>query len=212
MQAMKATLSSAVCVVAAMIGLAGQAEARASGKLASVCDVLGDAAKYSGKTVAIVGRADCSPNLTDMSCFLAEDHCPRPLVTHGHRWPTKIWLEPVYGDEYFPQLSKEKFVIDQSAMNDKLALVRRSTKLGFHKEMVFSAKDKTPGWANLRDEWGVAYGLVIFRPKLKPEDNCSGGDEGCGGWNETPVTLVVRTELDNFRTFPDQKDHSEPKQ
>jgi hypothetical protein len=55
--------------------------------------------------------------------------------------------------------------------------------------------------------------LLVFRPKLKPEDNCSGGDEGCGGWNETPVMLFVRTELDNFRTFPaDGDDQPERKQ
>jgi hypothetical protein len=171
-----------------------------------VCDILSDAAKYSGKTIAVVGRADCGSGITDMSCFLAEDQCPRPLVIRGHRWPTKIWLQAVYGDEYFPQLSKEKFVVDQSAMDEELALVRRSTKLGFHKEMVFSSKDKKPRLADLKDEWGVAYGLVVFRPKLKPEDNCSGSDEGCGGWNETPVMLVVRTELDNFKTFADDKE------
>ena len=96
-------------------------------------------------------------------------------------------------------------------MNAKLALVRRSTKLGFHTQMVFSSEDKKPGWANLKDEWGVAYGLVVFRPKLKPEDNCSGSDDGCGGWNETPVMLVVRTELDNFRTFADDKEPIQPK-
>jgi len=203
---MKGALSNSVCLIAAIVGFAGQAEAGQTATLVSVCDIVGDPAKYSGKTIAVIGRADCSPEITDMSCFLAEDHCPRPLVTHGHRWPTKIWLQAAYGDEYFPQLSKEKLVIDQSAVDDKLALLQRSTKLGSHREFV-SFKDKPSGWANLKDEWGVALGLVVFRPKLKPEDNCSGSDEGCGGWNETPLMLVFRTELDNFRTFADEKDH-----
>jgi hypothetical protein len=210
MQAMKITLNT-VCVAVAIIGLGGQAKAGESGKLVSVCDILGDTAKYSGKIIAVVGRADCAPEITDMSCFLAEDHCPRPLVIRGHRWPTKIWLQAVYGDEYFPQLSREKFVVDQSAMDAKLALVRRGTRLGFHKKMVFGSKDKKPEWANLKDEWGVAYGLVVFRPRLKPEDNCSGSDEGCGGWNETPVMLVVRTQLDDFRTFADDKEPPQPR-
>ena len=177
-----------------------------------MCDILGDAAKYNGQTVALLGRVDCSPNLTDTSCFLAEDQCSHPLVTHGHKWPTKIWVQCIYGDEYSPQLSKEKLVLDESAIAEKLVLIRRSTKLGFHKEMVFDAKDNTPKWANLGDEWGVAYGLVVFRPKLKPGDNCSGGNEGCGGWNETPVMLVVRTELENFTTFPNDKYQPQPKQ
>jgi len=210
MQAMKITLNT-VCLAVALIGLGGQANAGEFGKLVSVCDILGDAARYSGKIIAVVGRADCASERIDRSCFLAEDHCPQPLVIGGHRWPTKIWLQAVYGDEYFPQLSKEKFVVDQSAMNAKLAQVRRSTKLGFHRRVVFSSEDKKSGWANLKDEWGVAYGLVVFRPKLKPEDNCSGGDEGCGGWNDTPVMLVVRTELDNFRTFADDKEPTQPK-
>lgn len=208
MPAMKALVSSIVCFVAVVTGLVAQENTLGSAKLVTVCDILADTTKYNGKTVAVLGRTDCSPNLTDMSCFLAEDHCPGPLVTHGHKWPTKIWLQPAYGHEFSPQLSREKLVIDESAMTDKLAVVRRSTKLGFHREMVFSAQDNTiapKGWDNLRDEWGVAYGLVVFRSKLKPGDNCSGGDKGCGGWNETPVMLVFRTQLDNFRTFLDDK-------
>jgi hypothetical protein len=211
MQAMKIVLNAA-CVAIAIIGLGGRVEGGQSVKLVSVCDILGDAAKYGGRIIAVVGRADCDPEIADMSCFLAEDHCPRSLVIRGHRWPTKIWLQAAYGDEYFPQLSKEKFVVDQPAIDAKLALVRRSTKLGFHREMVFRSKDKKHEWANLKDEWGVAYGLVVFRPKLNPEDNCSGSDEGCGGWNETPVMLVVRTELDNFRTFADDNEPTQPKQ
>jgi hypothetical protein len=199
---MRGVLSSIICIFM-VTSLAAQA-ANGTDKLVTVCDILGDAAKYNGKTVALLGRADCSRNLTDTSCFLVEDQCLHPLVTHGHRWPAKIWVQGVSSDEAPPQLSKEKLVIDESAMIEKLALLRRSTMLGFHQQMVFSLEDKTPQWAILKDEWGVAYGMVVFRPKLKPGDNCS-GDEGCGGWNETPVMLLVRLELDNLKTFPDDK-------
>jgi hypothetical protein len=203
-------MKGVVCIIVMVTGLAAQAT-NGTVKLVTVCDILGDAAQYDGKTVAVLGRADCSPNLTDTSCFLAEDQCTQPLVTHGYRWPTKIWLQCAYGDEFSPQLSREKLLIDELAIAEKLAVVRRSTKLGVHREMVFSTEDKTPRWANLRDEWGVAYGLIVFRPKLKPGDNCS-DDAGCGGWNETPVMLVVRTELNNFKTFPDDKYQPQPKQ
>jgi hypothetical protein len=199
---MRGFVGGIVFAVVTATGLLSQA---ANGtELVTVCDILGDAAKYNSKTVAVLGRVDCDRNLTDTSCFLAEDQCSRPLLTHHHNWPTKIWVQCAYDDEPWPKLSSEKFVIDEPAITEKLELLRRSTKLGFHQEIVISVDDKTPKLANLRDEWGVAFGMIVFQPKLKPGDNCS-GDHGCGGWNETPVMIVVRTKSDSFTTFPDDK-------
>jgi hypothetical protein len=56
-----------------------------------------------------------------------------------------------------------------------------------------------------------AFGMVVFQPKLKPGDNCSGHHD-CGGWNETPVMIVVRAKLDNFTTFPDDEYQPQHKQ
>ena len=68
-----------------MIGVPGQAEAPESGRLVSVCDVLGDPAEYTGKIVAVVGRFDGSPNLTDMSCFPATPPKAWPSVPGNQR-------------------------------------------------------------------------------------------------------------------------------
>lgn len=205
----RAAVRGTVCVFVAVFGLAAQVRAPVSGELVTVCEVLGDATKYNGTRVALLGRADCGPLLIDRSCFLAEDRCPQSLVTHGHRWPTKIWLQFDYGNGLpKTKLPEEKLIVEEPAMIDKLAVVRRSTKLGFHRGMVFGGEDNAvvpKGWANLKDQWGVAYGQVVFRPKLKPGDNCSGAKWGCGGWNETPVMLVVHAGAENFTTFPDDK-------
>lgn len=208
---MSRTVATIVGPLLMVTGLIAQA-VNGTEKLVTVCDIIAAPDEYSGKTVALLGRADCSSSVNDTSCFLAEDQCPHPLVTHGHRWPAKIWIEGVHGDEFSPQLSGEQLVVNESAVSEKLVLIRRSTKLGFHKEMVSGTDDKKPKWANLKDEWGIAYGMLVFHPKLKPRDNCSGRDEGCGRWNETPLMLVVRQDLNNFTTFPDEKYQPQTKQ
>jgi hypothetical protein len=141
---MRGFVGSLVFTVVTATGLLSQA-ANGTGILVTVCDILVDAAKYNGRTVAVLGRADCNWNPIDTSCFLAEDQCSRPLVTHHHNWPTKIWVQCVYDDEPWPQLSREKLVVDEPALTEKLELLRRSTKLGVHKQMVFGAKEESLG-------------------------------------------------------------------
>ena len=118
-RAMRGVVSCIVCIIVMVTGLAEHRPRIGTGRFVTVCDILGDAAKYNGQTVALLGRVDCSPNLTDTSCFFAEDQCSHPLVTHGHKWPTKIWVQCIYGDEYSPQLSKEKLVLDESAITEE---------------------------------------------------------------------------------------------
>ena len=65
---------------------------------------------------------------------------------------------------------------------------------GFVRNMHFEDQVKdgkmTWGWGDVADEWGVAYGQVLFTPELKPNPNCD-SDTGCQPYEQTPVSLVM---------------------
>ena len=54
-------------------------------------------------------------------------------------------------------------------MAEKISVVHKSTKLGFHKVMLLKdengvlVQDK---WGQLPDEWGIVYGRFLFGKKL----------------------------------------------
>jgi hypothetical protein len=130
-------------------------------KLVTVCEVLADLNRFTGKSVGIIGRVDCTNEIVDPHCCLVEDRCQRPFVTNGVMWPNKIWLE---WDHDSSGHSPKAPDIDQVELKNKLAVVAKSTALGFHKVMTFKMVNgvKVPsGWRDVPDHWGFAYGKII---------------------------------------------------
>jgi hypothetical protein len=97
-----------------------------------------------------------------------------------------------YWEEGMPKPPSTMAEIDQATLLKKLSLVGRSTTLGLHKEPLFKTEDQRitfSHFADVKDEWGVAYGLFFTAPKLR-KDGC--GDElGCGGFDGAPVALIT---------------------
>jgi hypothetical protein len=160
-------------------------------KPVTVCDVLADLKRFSGKPVAIAGRLDCSWSLTDHTCHLAEDKCDRPVVTQGFVWPNKITLMENW-EEGTPKPPTESPEIESAAVLQKLSLISQTTLLGFHKEPLFRTKDSTiiySRMADVKDVWGAAFGLLFTTPNLK-KDGC-GEELGCGGFDGAPAALII---------------------
>src|ERR1035438_7566607 len=101
-------------------GLFGQPAPDQPVKPVTVCEVLGDLPKYSGKDFAILGRLDCGWRQLYHTCFLAEDECKRPITTEGYVWPTKI-LIVVYWEEGMPMPPNGDRQIDDLTTTQKLS-------------------------------------------------------------------------------------------
>ncbi len=157
----------------------------------TVCESLADPKKFSGKPVAIVGRIECGASLIDHVCFLDEDRCEKPVITDGYTWPNKVLIID-YWEKGMPKPPSRRPAIDQSTLMQKLLLVRNTTSLGLHEEPQFKSNGQTITFsrlADVKDEWGIAYGLFFTAPKLR-QDGC--GDEiGSGGFDEAPVALIT---------------------
>ena len=69
---------------------AGQQTSGTRVQVLTVCEVLGNMDRYAGAAIVIVGRMESSVSLIDHYEFLSQDHCERPVMTHGHVWSNKI--------------------------------------------------------------------------------------------------------------------------
>jgi hypothetical protein len=182
-------------------GMFGQSKSDRPVKPITVCEVLGDLPKYSGKDFAIMGRVDCGSSFIDRTFFLAEDQCERPVTTDGYSWPTKIMIVD-YWDEGMPKPPSAKPHIDEPTLIDKLSLLRKTTKLGLHREALFKTEGPTftfSHFADVKDEWGVAYGKVFNALKLGWDNSCA--EAGCRGLDGAPAALIINR--DSLRAFRD---------
>ena len=172
-------------------------------KPVTVCDVLADLDRFSGRPIAIVGRLDCSWSLTDHTCHLAEHKCERPVATQGFVWPNKILLMEDW-EEGMPKPPTENPEIESAALLQKLSLISQTTRLGFHKEPLFRGKDHTiifTRMAELKDMWSAVFGRLFATPNLK-KDGC--GDElGCGGFDGAPAAIIIKP--GSIRTYDDNE-------
>jgi hypothetical protein len=199
MRPFRAALAISISVLPCMFG---QPNSDRPAKPVTVCEVLSDLPKYSGKDVAILGRLDCDIGLIDRTCFLAQDQCERPITTEGYDWPTKL-LVGDYWEEGMPKPPSGNPQIDELTLIEKLSLLRKTTKLGLHKEPQFKTEGRTitfSHFADLKDEWGIAYGRIFSTPKLK-KDNCDDA-VGCGGFHGAPAGLIIGS--DGLRSFKDE--------
>jgi hypothetical protein len=169
----------------------------------TVCEVLSNLNKFSGKPVVIVGRLDCSWSLIDHTCYLSEDQCKRPVTTEGYVWPNQIIFKDNW-KEGMPKPPTGNPEITDAAVLRKISSLRKTTKLGFHKEPRFKQEKGALTFsemADVKDEWGVAYGRVFTAPKLK-KDNCDDNEVGCGGFEGAPAVLIMKREF--VRTYQDE--------
>jgi hypothetical protein len=171
---------------------AGQQTSSSRVQVLTVCEVLADVDRYAGAAVAVVGRMERSVSVIDHYEFLSQDHCDRRVITHRYAWSNKIQVW-TFSEEGMPKAPNDKPTLERSRVAGKLVAVRKTTKLGTHKEPRLSAGGH-PSTAVVPNDWAVVYGRVLRPPRL--DEDC--GRSGCGG---TDVPLIIMAESDQVRTL-----------
>jgi hypothetical protein len=146
-----------VCVVFLIAGIAlGRTNTADRVKVQTVCDILLDQGKFSGKAVAVLGRFIA----TDEGAWLTEDDCGRKVEAQGVPLDVSVWIE----QRGIPSGTPGTPVLDQDSLKLKLAEAATTTTLGKHVQFqcTFSRKDgkRECGWPEVRDRWAIAYGRV----------------------------------------------------
>ena len=161
MNSATSVLFSNLVLVAVLAGvLSGQEKV----KPVTVCEVLTDVKRFSTSPVGVLGRLYC-PSSLENACWLTEDHCDQPVVYEGREWPSKIWIEFIS-----PETLKLKIEIDPAVLRERLAIIRKSTKLGTHRMMLFREKGAVlvpDKWSDEPDEWAVVYGRISMTAALQ---------------------------------------------
>jgi len=171
-----------VCVVFLIAGTAlGQTNTADRVKVQTVCDILLDQGKFSGKAVAVLGRFIAS----DEGRWLTEDDCGRKVEAQGVPLDVSVWIE--YRGT--PSGTPGTPVLDQDSLKVKLAQAAKTTKLGKHVQFQCTIrKDGNPecGWPEVQDQWVIAYGRVETQ-----------GDRGYGfgHLNGAPAQVIIQGQL-----------------
>jgi hypothetical protein len=151
-------------------------------KVQTVCDILLDQGKFSGKAVAVLGRFIA----TDEGAWLTEDDCGRKVEAHGAPLDVSVWIE----QRGIPSGTPETPVLDEDSLKLKLAQAAKTTRLGKHVQFqcTVSGKDGKPecGWPEVQDQWVIAYGLV--------ETQVDRG-YGFGHLNGAPAQVIIQGKL-----------------
>jgi hypothetical protein len=154
----------------------------------TVCEVLGDVARYADRAVIVLGRIESSVGLIDHYEFLSEDQCEQPLITHGHLWSNKIQIWAGW-DPGMPKPPRAKPQLEPPTLAAKLLIVRRTTKLGFHDEPYFKKDGNSVVYAGTTpkpNEWSAVYGRIMKNPDLN--EHCD--VEDCRGHN-VPLMIIA---------------------
>ncbi len=172
------TCSVCLLALAPAIGLCGSS-LQPGPQLPDVCEVLADPNLYNGKEVAVVGRMEHSVSITDHYEFLSQDRCRYRLTKNHHNWADSIQIW-VGEEEGMPKAPSDMPKFDQAMLREKLAFIRRTTKLGSHKAPGFKTQGNTLVYDKnviVPNEWAVVYGRLI-RLLLRDEDCLT---KGCVG-------------------------------
>jgi hypothetical protein len=169
----------------------GQQKPNDGPALVTVCQVLGDANRYTDKAVAVVGRMERSVSLIDHYEFLSQDGCEHPVNSRGGMWAQKIQIWTNW-EEGMPKPPSDRPRLGRAEIAAKLSAVRKTTKLGSHEEPRFRSDGHavSSSTAVVPNDWAVVYGRIV-----KVHD----GDE---------VQLMILAEPDEVRrirvngTFP----------
>ena len=161
---MNAAIDAIAGSLIVILMLPGALFAREKVKPLTVCEILADTKRFGSTPVAVLGRLDC-PSSMENACYLIEDRCDRPVVSADHTWPSKIWIEFIR-----PAAPKSKVEVDQAILSERLSVVRKSTKLGTHRIVLFKGKNGVvvpDRWSDQPDEWTLAYGRILITKALQ---------------------------------------------
>jgi len=156
-------------------------------KILTVCEVLANASQYRDAAIAIVGRLVRRVGTIDGFEFLTQDGCKKPVVTKKHIWPNELLISDL-AESDLPQPPTVHPKLSTEIVANKLAAVRRSTRLGTHKEPIDSRKA-----AKVPNQWAVVYGRVFIPPNLGKEP-C---EIGSGGFIGAP--MIIMSDSKNIR-------------
>jgi hypothetical protein len=169
----------------------------------TVCEVLANPIAYNGKNIALLGRS----GETFEGWWLTEDNCSRKLESDGYTWDNIVWVDCC--NEPAPDPPSGLLVLDPEALAQKLAQVRKTTKLKLERRWVFRVDAEGKSQAEPRDirqKWAIVYGRVEARKKLRPPratgPNRDWGN-GFGHLGGAPVQIVMKQE--NSVYIPDQE-------
>ena len=148
----------------------------------TVCEALRNIKSYRGKEIAVVGRSA----FTFEGDFISEQCEPDGTVMiQGHKWLTTIYLTHV--DETFA--TQKTLAIDENLLQQKLALVRRSTNL--------TTRNKPPQEKGMfSDHWLAVVGRLESPGLLIPHRPPQGVDpvnkpgNGYGSNGSVPAKMV----------------------
>jgi hypothetical protein len=189
------TMMQAAFIVGALllpvVALA-QGDVSSQTEVLTVCEVLGNQNQHHDSVVAVVGRLYRSVSLIDGSDFLTQDQCRKPIVTKGFEWPNTILIWSHYEDGV-PKPPNDEPNLDKELVAKQLAVVRETTKLGFHKVPRIRVKDGSTTYseAEVPNQWVIVYGRIFGSPNLSQEP-CNNDELGCRGFMGAPVALFVK--------------------
>jgi hypothetical protein len=131
-------------------------------KPVTVCEILMNQEKYNGTNVAAIGRS----SQTSEGHWLMEDKCDRNYETNGFVWENIIWVQCC--SQPAPDPSSGSLLLDEAALIEKLAQLRKSTKLQMISRQSYRVTDgKSAGRVNIKDTWAVVYGRIDARKNLR---------------------------------------------
>jgi hypothetical protein len=171
-------------------------------KPVTVCELLVNQDKYNGTNVAVIGRYD----YTNEGSWLTEDTCdwkPGNEVV----WRNIIWVHCCY--QPAPDPPSGSLLLDESALIEKLALLRKSTKLQFQSRKQYKLKDGkrvSAGMSDVKETWAVAFGRIDARRQWATFLGILGiqvKHAGYGHVGLAPVQIVVKET--NVRIIRDEE-------
>jgi len=155
----------------------------------TVCEVLGNPAKYAQRPVAIVGRLESSVSLVDHYNYLSQDQCEHPVVTYEHVWSNRIQIETVW-ERGMPTPPQDRPRLDRGLIAAKSAEVHKTTVLGSHEEPLFRREGRSiivAGRGEVPNSWALVYGRIA--PVATLSKDC--GASGCGG-DDVPYGIIAK--------------------
>jgi hypothetical protein len=162
-------------------------------KPVTVCEILVNQEKYNGTNAAVIGRYD----YTNEGQWLSEGKCDW-MPGNEVVWPNIIWIDCC--DHPAPDPPSGSFVLDESALIEKLAHVRKSTKLQVQSRKQYTIKDGkrvSAGMSDVKETWAVAFGRIDAKRQWVTLVGVLGGknvvkNAGYGHAALAPVQIVVK--------------------
>jgi hypothetical protein len=163
-------------------------------RVVTVCEVFSNLTGFAGTNLAVVGRMERRVGPIDHYEWLSQDNCKQPLTIEGRVRPNRI-LIGLFGEAGLPEAPNDRPTLSPGMVASRLLLVRRTTKVGVHKEPRFKRAGSSitfAGHRNVPNSWAVVYGRLVVPQNLGKKD-CI--DPGCHGFTmHAPLLMMVKPE------------------